>query len=198
MSSAQRAFAVPKTNPTVVFTPTTLSYATTAPISDSQNNIPVPFTVDNQVLDIAEYENVVADLLTPGTYVDDFTSQPDVQCSIMGGLETVTSLGPNMITFLKNFINAQYGTVTDDQTSDISIHIAPTMTRIRYNYMQDDSTYRFTDFAPVQPGQQLVSQYASTTNRYCTVAVFRSPLVVKFNYNGNIRYLTFTSALDSN
>ena len=106
--SAFRTFAVPKTSVTNVVTPNTLSYLD----SIVDDYLPVPFVTRNGVLDIAVQDNVTADLLTPATFVADF-DRNDFQASVMSGLSPVSSLGPNMVTFLKNFIANNYSDAVD-------------------------------------------------------------------------------------
>lgn len=191
--SALRAFAIPKTSPTNVTTPNTISY------NDSVlgDYFPIPFTVSNGVLDIAVQDNVTVDLLTPGSFVGDFSNQPDFQASVMGGLSPVSSLGPNMLTFLKNFIANQYDNATDFAlVTNIEIYNAPTMTKIRFNYIGEENTYQFDTVAPVKTTPDPVS--GNSSNNYRVVSIFKSPLVVSFKYDGSdTRYLTFTSAFDS-
>jgi hypothetical protein len=191
--SAFRSFAAAKTTPTNVTTPNTISYYDDIVADD----VPIPFTVSSGVLDIAIQDNVTANLLTPGTFTDTFSNQPDVQASIMGGLFPVSSLGPNMLTFLKIFIADNDGTTSDyDLVTNIEIYNAPTMTQIRYNYIVDERSYQFDTVAPVKTTPNPVS--GSSANKYRVVAIFKSPLVVSYKYDESAtRYLTFTSAFDS-
>jgi len=191
--SAFRTFAVPKTSVTNVVTPNTISYY------DNQvgDNIPIPFTVTNGVLDIAVIDNVNADLLTPATFYGDFNNQPNFQASVMGGLSPVSSLGTNMVAFLKNFIANEYDNATDyNLVTNLAIYNAPTMTKIRYNYIQEENAYQFDTEPPAMSTPDPVS--GNSTNNYRVVSIFKSPLVVSFKYDGSdTRYLTFTSTFDS-
>lgn len=191
--SSLRTFAVPKTSPTNVTTPNTTSYYD----NNINDYVPIPFTTMNGVLDIAVQDNVTVDLLTPASFTSDFNNQPNFQASIMGGLSPVSSLGPNMLTFLKNFIADQYGNATDYAlVTNIEIYNASTMTKIRYNYIGDENTYQFDTVAPVKTTPDPVS--GNSSNNYRVVSIFKSPLVVSFKYDGSdTRYLTFTSAIDS-
>jgi len=191
--SVSRAFAIPKTSVTNVVTPQTLCYYDNG-VSDEY--LPIPYTVSNGVLDIAVQDNVNADLLTPASFTDDF-SDPSFQASIMGGLSPVSSLGPNMVTFLKNFIANEYDNATDYAlVTNLEIYNAPTMTKIRFNYIRDENTYQFDTVAPVKTTPDPVS--GDSSNNYRVVSIFKSPLVVSFKYDGSdTRYLTFTSTFDS-
>ena len=191
--SVLRSLAVPKTAVTNVTTPNTLSYDDNL-IGDY---LPIPYTVSNGVLDIALIDNVAVDLLNPTTYDGDFNNQPDFQASVMGGLAPVSSFGPNMVTFLKNFIAANNGDVADyNLVSNIEIYNAPTMTKIRYNYIREENVYQFSDVAPAKSTPDPV--WGEPSNNYRVVWIFKSPLVVSYKFDGsNTKYLTFTSAFDS-
>jgi hypothetical protein len=191
MSSALRSVAIPKTTPTNVTTPNTLCYYDNI-INDF---LPIPFTVSSGVLDIAVQDNISADLLSTDSWTNDFTSQGAFQASIMGGLSPVSSLGANMLTFLKNFINSDYDSVTNDLTTNIAIYNAPTMTKIRVNNIENERTYEFSNSAPVKTTPDPVS--GDSTNNYRVVWIFKSPLVISFKYDGDVKYLTFTSAYDA-
>lgn len=195
MSSALRSLAIPKTAVTNVTTPNTISYYD----NDLEDSYPIPFTVSNGVLDISVQDNVTVDLLTPETFTGDFNNQPYFQASVMGGLAPVSSLGPNMVTFLKNFIAWEYDNATDyNLVTNIEIYNAPTMTKIRINDIPDENTYQFSNVAPLKTTPDPVSISGNSSNNYRVVWIFKSPLVVSFKYDGsNTRYLTFTSAFDS-
>ena len=193
--SVSRSFAVAKTLPTNVVTFNTLSYEDNT-INDGY--VPIPFTVTNGVLDINIQDNVTADLLTPGTFDDNFENQSSYQGSIMGGLKPVSSLGPNMLTFLKNFIADEESGNADDYNlvTNIEIYNAPTMTKMRYNYLGSDNAYKFDVKAPVKTTPNPVK--GTSTNNYRVVYIFKSPLVVSYKYDGSAtKYLTFSSAVDS-
>ena len=191
--SASRAYAVAKTTPTNVTTPNTVSYYD----NDFEDYLPIPFTVTNGVLDIAVQDNVTVDLLTPASFTSDFTEQGSYQASIMGGLSPVNSLGPNMVTFLKNFIADEYDNATDyNLVTNIAIYNAPTMTKIRFNYIRDENAWQFDNVAPAKVTPDPV--IGDVSNNYRVVSIFKTPLVVSFKYDGSdTRYLTFTSAFDS-
>lgn len=191
--SASRAYAIAKTVPTNVTTVNTISYYDT----EFGDYLPIPFTVRNGVLDIAVQDNVMNDLLTPESFVDDFGSQPVLQASIMGGLSPVSSLGPNMVTFLKNFIAEEKDDATDyNLVTNLEIYNAPTMTKLRFNYIDDENTWQFDDEAPVKITPDPVT--GNSSNNYRVVHIFKSPLVISYKYDGNnTKYLTFTSAFDS-
>jgi hypothetical protein len=191
--SVSRSFSIAKTLPTNVVTFNTLCYDDNI-INDY---VPIPFRVTNGVLDINIQDNVTVDLLTPGTFDNDFENQSDLQGSIMGGLKPVSSLGPNMLTFLKNFIADYEDNVSDyNLVTNIEIYNAPTMTKMRYNYLGSDNAYQFDDKAPVKTTPDPVR--GTSANNYRVVYIFKSPLVVSYKYDGSAtKYLTFTSAVDS-
>uniref|UniRef100_A0A6C0HK10 Uncharacterized protein n=1 Tax=viral metagenome TaxID=1070528 RepID=A0A6C0HK10_9ZZZZ len=191
--SASRAYAIAKTVPTNVTTVNTISYYD----NEVGDSLPIPFTVSNGVLDIAVQDNVMIDILTPESFVDDFNNQCDLQASIMGGLFPVSSLGPNMVTFLKIFIANEEDSATDyNLVTNIEIYNAPTMTKLRFNYIYSENTWQFDNEAPVKITPNPVS--GNSSNNYRVVHIFKSPMVISYKYDGNnTRYLTFTSAFDS-
>lgn len=190
--SIHRELAVPKTNPTNVFTPNTLSYY------DTMLNVsmPVPFIVTNGVLDVNVQDNVSVNLLTWNTFTNNFIDQPEYQCCVQGGLRPVNALGPNMVTFLTNFIRFQENPSSPGPApSEITMYVAPTMTKVRFNYIEYEHTWLFADEAP--SSDQLV--VGGESQNYRTVWIFKSPLVVKYysNQNSKYRYITLSSTMDS-
>ena len=192
MSSALRSITIAKTNVTNVGTVNTISYDDTTFGID----LPIPFTVIDNVLDIAVQDNVLVDLLTPGS-ITGVDNEPDLQASVMGGLSPVSSLGPNMIIFLKNFI-ADYENSASDYSlvTDIAIYNASTMTKLRFGILSQDRAWEFTNTAPVKTTPDPVS--GNSSNNFRVVWIFKSPLVISYKFDGSdTRYLTFASALDS-
>ena len=102
-----------------------------------------------------------------------------------------------MLTSDEEYDADEYDNETDYAlVTDIEIYNAPTMTKIRYNYIGDENTYQFDTVAPVKTTPDPVS--GNSSNNYRVVSIFKSPLVVSFKYDGSdTRYLTFTSAFDS-
>jgi hypothetical protein len=192
--SSFRTFGLKKTLPTNIVNVNTISY--TDSIIDDR--LPIPFTVRNGVLDIAIQDSVTADLLNPDTYNDEFSEEAGFQASLIGGNYPVDSLGPNMLTFLKNFIAEKEGDVSEyNLVTNIEIYNAPTMTKLRFNYIREDDSWTFTDEPPVKTTPNPLALDASPSNSYRIVAIFKSPLVVSYKFDGsNTKYLTFTSALD--
>jgi hypothetical protein len=192
--SSFRSFAEPKTLPTNVTTPNILYYYDNGNIDDY---MPVPFTVTDGILDINIQNNVTADLLTAATFTGDFDNQ-DGQATIMGGLSPVSSLGPNMLTFLKNFIADYEDNATEYAlVTNLEIYNAPTMTKIRYiRNISGDDTYQFSSVAPVKTTPNPIE--GGPLNNYNVVWIFKTPLVVSYKYDGSAtKYLTFVSAMDS-
>jgi hypothetical protein len=116
----------------------------------------------------------------------------------MSGLSPVSSLGANMVTFLKNFIADNYDNATDfNLVTNLEIYNVPTMIKLRFNYIADNKTHQFDTVAPVKTTPDPVT--GNSSNNYRVVSIFKSPLVVSFKYDGSdTRYLTFTSTFDSN
>jgi hypothetical protein len=197
--SSLRTFGLKKTTPTNVTTPQTITYYDTV----LEDYLPIPFTVRDGVLDIAVQDNVTYDILSPATFDSDDNmeegNQPNFQASLIGGNHPVDSLGPNMVTFLKNFIAWENTIATDyNLVTDIEIYNACTMTKLRFNYIPDEYTYKFSDVAPGKVTPDPLAYDASSSNSYRVVAIFKSPFVISYKFDGSdTKYLTFTSAFDS-
>jgi len=189
--SVSRSFSVAKTLPTNVSNLSTLSYYD----DELGEDIPIPFIVKDGVLDINIQDNVNADLLSPGTSIS-ISSGSGFQVSVMGGLKPVSSLSTNMITFLKNFIAQDETNASNyNLVTNIEIYNAPTMTKVRFNYIYDDRAYQFHNEPPVKTTPDPVS--GKSSNNYRVIYIFKSPLVVSYKYNGGAtKYLTLTSLLD--
>jgi len=198
MSSVLRSVAIPKTSVTNVVTPNVMNY-----ISETSYR-PIPFIVKNGELDIHIQDDVAEKLTNPGVTIR--RNDQSLQASVMGGLSLVSSLGPNMLSFLKNFIATQYSGsgsgagsgATYNLVTNIEIYNKPTMTKLLFNDLYHEKTFELSDIAPVKITPDPIANDASAANNYRVVWIFKSPLVVSFKYDGgDTKYLTFVSAFDS-
>ena len=100
-----------------------------------------------------------------------------------------------MITFLKNFINFKKNDHNAESglTTDISIYIPGTMIKLRMNDIDWEDTYQFDALPPIEGAFDLISR----RENYGAVWIFKSPLVIKFRNDGEVNYLTMTSACDA-
>ena len=177
---------------------TTPSYYDTTffPAEDvSGTFLPVPFTMNNGVLDIELRNNVSTDFISAA-----YTPYcgPNYQVKLMGGASPVTSLGPNMTTWLNNWTCSggenQYtilvpGLMTKAQFSpDKSIVFGNT----NPFYIGTGSAVSATNVAPT--GDEFV--VGGEAESYYTVWLFKKPVVIRYgcpSESGGFRYLTLNS-----
>lgn len=154
--------------------------------------IPIPFSYKNGVLDINIQNNVLINLITsPGSNPLNYqyTSVKE-----MGGLGQVISLGPRMIEWLTSWLSSTYPNPT------FSVNQPATVVKLQ---MPLDSTNLISGsqdvFIETQPNALVgfettftITPTAPTTNfitgspaeKYYTFWAFRTPLVIKVDYNG--------------
>jgi hypothetical protein len=198
MSSVLSYIAQPKTVPTKFFDVLTGSYADSTIISGNTIYMPIPFIVVNQVLDINVNQNLdIENFVSAG---DPPSTTVSFQCKVMGGSSLVTSLGPNMIRWLRNRIENEEG--TGQYTGPINLYINPTMTKIQlpapqqgFTPLNDEAVYGVTDEPPTS------TEYigGNFENNYFTAWVFKTPLTVEYAGGAGVnRYLTMTSQFSAN
>lgn len=156
---------------------------------------PIPFSYDNNTLDINIQNNIENDLITdidPGNVYANYT----VQC--MGGTGLVLQLGPTMIRWLNNWVADYYDSSV---INTFTVHIPGVVTKIQSpiennddngdtldNYINSEQ-YGITDVKP--SGEDHIN--GDESNRYLTAWVFKTPLTIKFLNNGTPYYLTYTT-----
>lgn len=190
MSSVQSAFKQ-------IVRPTTKFHAFMTPtyINNTSDQVPIPFTVVNQVLDINASENAeIAAFVANGTEPD---NAPRMQGKLMGGSSTVFSFGPNMTTFLRRRIEIEES-LGSAYTGPLTIFIQPLMTRMQSvpldfeEGFHADAVYGISTEAPTSTG--FVG--GSPTDNYLSFFIFKTPLAVEFVGSGGvIKYLTLTSQI---
>ena len=155
--------------------------------------VPIPFIYSNQTLDINVQDNVIDDLIDSG---DSAAYDTEHQCKSIGGIGLVQKLGPNMITWLENWLGINY----DANITNISVYTPGQVTRAQFVYDPivdsgeflesdtTDATYGITDNAP--SGDEYVMGTAQ--DNYRSVWIFKTPLTIRFfEDNGETtKYLT--------
>jgi hypothetical protein len=161
-------------------------------------NMPIPYVVVNQVLDINTAQS--SDIITFINNGDTPSNGVAFQAKVMGGANLVTSLGPNMTTYLRNRIQQDEG-LPSQYSGLLEIYINPTMTKIQTvapaqgnSPLNDEAVYGITTEPPVS------DQYigGGPSQNYYTVFVFRTPMTIKYYVNGVYKYMTFTSQFSAN
>jgi hypothetical protein len=195
--------------PSVLTLPTKFSALITPSYTDSTVNqgsefteMPIPFTVVNQVLDInvtqsADFQLFVND----GEYP---VSRANIQGKIFGGMKIITSLGANMTSYLRNLIKRQEG-LGAAYTGPLVLYIKPIMTKVQLvspafavdegdnpidGPFHRDRSWGFTTQAPVS------SEYVGggPSNNFFTAFIFKTPMTVQYvTAAGAFKYLTMTS-----
>ena len=197
MSSVQSAFARLVTPPTKFAALITPSYDDTALVSGESIRLPIPFTVANQVLDInVNQSSVIQALVNDGTAPDD---QSSLQAKAFGGASLINSFGPNMTTYLRNWINV-IETLGAAYAGPLVLYVQPFMTKVQManpSFGVDDNTGAFrrdrswgiTTQAPVS-GEYIGG---GPIDNFFTAWIFKTPMTIQYEVAGGYKYITMTS-----
>lgn len=199
MSSIHSAYAHISGPPTKFFDVLTGSYDDNFVVSGQTYQMPIPFTVSNQVLDINV--NQSADALAFVNNGDTPSTAVSFQAKVMGGASLIKSFGENMTTWLRNRIQNAEG-LGAPYAGPLTIYVRPFMTKIQVaaprqgdSPLNDESVYGITTEAPTS------TEYigGGTTQNFYTAWVFKTPMTVQFeSAAGGYQYLTMTSQFSAN
>jgi hypothetical protein len=196
MSSVQSAFARTEKLPTKFSSMISPAYDDSTLVTGETIRMPIPFIVVNGVLDINV--NQSADIQT---FVNNGTSpdnEPGLQGKAFGGVKLVTSFGPNMTTYLRNWIN-QLETLGGAYTGPLVLYIQPSMTKVQLanpNFSINGSgpfdtnrSWGITTEAPVS------GEYTGggTPDNFFTAWIFKTPMTIQYVISGGFKYITMTS-----
>ena len=146
----------------------------------------VPFTCENGVLDI-NVQDGSQDMIDSG---DLYNEQGGNWRMVrhMGGERLATSLGPNFLRWLDNYLEG----------SDYQLVVNPTMTKVQQHVVnQDDSmlnsnyVIRYTD---VDTGYVPTDNYVfdgDEQNNFFTAWVFKTPMTISYLDGSDLYYMTF-------
>jgi hypothetical protein len=160
-------------------------------------DIPIPFTVVNNVLDINTWSSAINTFVNDGTYQNNYSY---TRVKPMGGLSKIDSLGTNMLNYLSNMTSNWEG----ESTSNVQMYISPAMTRIQTSADQytDDQPLAYSspiNFHPSLPSGTDYVFYGDSNNNYLSSWIFQTPLTVSYQYGPGItRYVTFKSIFNAN
>jgi hypothetical protein len=187
MSSVQSAFAKTSKPPTKFAALLTPSY------TDGGIDMPIPFTVVNQVLDInVNQSSAIQTFVNAGTEPGQETK---VQGKAFGGASLVTSFGTNMTTYLRNWIEEEEG---DAYTGPLVLYIQPLMTKVQLanpslaipnGAFETDRSWGITTEAPVS--NEFIG--GGPTNNYFTAWIFKTPMTVQYVTTSGFKYINMTS-----
>jgi hypothetical protein len=161
------------------------------------SKLPVPFTVNNKgVLDINIQDNVLADLLNDTSFSDVWFNDINLAVEVLplGGERRVTSLSPNVLTFLRYWIIDLH---PEETPSKFTVMVSPTMTKVQYilnpTVFQPYTVAGFSD----EPPSSDTYVNGDSTNNFRTGWIFKTPMTIKYysQMNGKYMYLSFISSL---
>jgi hypothetical protein len=195
MSSVQSAFARVDKPPTKFSALITPSYDDNSLVTGETVEIPIPFTVDNGVLDINVNQSSVIQ-----TFVNDGTApqlRSNIQGKAFGGARVVTSFGTNMTSYLRNWIN-QIETLGAAYTGPLVLYIQPLMTKVQIanpaylpsGAFERDRSWGITTEAPVS------TEFTGggPVNNFFTAWIFKTPMAVQYvTAAGAFKYIFMTS-----
>jgi hypothetical protein len=197
MSSVLRFYGQVAKPPTKFFDILTGSYNENVILSGY--DIPIPFTVANQVLDINVAQSTdVESFVNNGSYPSTAVS---FQGKIIGGASPVHSFGPSMTRWLNKHIQSVEG-LPSEYNGPLSLYIQPLMTKIQLaspaygvSPLNDEAVYGVTTEPPTGP------EYigGNATNDYFTAWVFKTPMTVQYVQSpGVYKYITLTTQFSAN
>jgi len=166
------------------------------------NVYPIPFIVNNGILDINIDNTSVASLINidSANYIN--VQEPvTFRVKMMGGLKQVTSLSANVVKFLSNIIKS-YGPGYPSVPSNISVYTPCVMTKIQTSRnlttwpSVTSSPYPGNGFSSTPPSNDSFTS-GTVVNNYLTAWIFKTPLVIKFSQAGATGYFTLNGTFDS-
>ena len=165
-----------------------------------EQDVLIPFSYNNGVLDIAIQDDSLT-MINAGNatgYNDYNDGGQSRMVKLMGGEGRVTSLGSNFLTWISEYlITHGYGALIGTPT----LYVAPVMTRVQQCVTTSGD-------APLNNAYALQISYekpnsdeyilaGNEENNFFSVWVFKTPITVQFNDDGDIRYATLTSQFTS-
>jgi hypothetical protein len=196
MSSVLSSYAQIQGPPTKFTDIITSAYQDTYVVSGETLDMPIPFTVSNQVLDINI--NQSADIATFVTNGDPPEENTSFQAKVMGGASLIKSFGTNMTTWLRNRITT-VESLGSQYSGPLTIYVRPFMTKIQMPAPQqgngplnENNTYGITTEAPTS------TEYigGGISQNFYTAWVFKTPMTVQYETaSGGYKYLTMTTQL---
>lgn len=193
MSSVQSAFARIDKGPTKFSALITPSYDDNSLVTGQTIELPIPFTVVNQVLDINVNQSSVVQ-----TFVNDGLApeqRSNLQGKAFGGGSLIKSLGPNMTAYLGNLID-NIETLGGAYTGPLVLYVQPFMTKVQMavpsygtEAFERDRSYGVTTEPPSS------SEYigGSPSNNFFTAWIFKTPMTIQYEVAGGYKYITMTS-----
>lgn len=159
--------------------------------------MPIPFTVANGVLDINVSQS--ADIQTFVNNGTDPQNEPGLQGKLFGGAKVITSFGPNMTTYLRNWINT-IETLGTAYTGPLVLYVQPVMSRVQFVHpalaIDGDGPFDANRSWGITTEAPTGTEYTGggTTNNFFTTFVFKTPMTIRYvTAAGGFKYITMTS-----
>ena len=167
---------------------------------DLENKVPVPFIVQNGVLDITLTNSSVEDFVNNGTEPDVDYDDTEYQAKMMGGFSLVTSIGTNFNTYLRKRIQS-IDTLGAPYSGALTIVVNPVMTKVQLAQPNQVDGLTFENVYGVNDYPPRSDEYVGggVSNNYYTSWVFYKPLTVRFVSSGSAtgyKYITFSTHYD--
>lgn len=164
-------------------------------------NVPIPFSYSNGVLDIHIQDNVQSALIDIGDLPGQNT---DFQCKTIGMPRLVRSLGPKMLEWLQTMFE-NWSNLSGAVITDIQLHTPGQVVKaqfalsgaLRGDFLRsdvDDDTYAITSTPP--SSDEYV--FGTANDNFRTVYIFKTPLTISFKESGTPRYFTLFSNYAAN
>jgi hypothetical protein len=174
----------------------TAGYADDSVVPGEDIDLPIPFTVSNQVLDININQSPdIATFVSNGSLPEDNTS---FQAKVMGGASLIKAFGTNMTTWLRNRITSEES-LGSQYSGPLVLYVRPFMTKIQLSApglglgaLFENNTYGVSTEAPTS------TEYigGGINQNFYTAWVFKTPMTVQYETaSGTYKYLTMTSQL---
>ena len=168
--------------------------------------VPIPFSYTKGVLDINIQDNVQNDLVNSGYEPLSISFQ---LVRKMGGTGVVKSLGPNLVTYLKNFlaidstpptVSSDIANITVVGESIVSKIQIPTKgfgftSDLSHNLFNQYGSFALTDVAPTSDSYLACG---SEEDNFSTCWVFQTPLTIGYTHDDIQGYVTFTTTYTKN
>jgi hypothetical protein len=193
MSSVLSAYADTVKLPTKFSSLITPSYQDDVIVTGETIDMPIPFTVVNQILDINVSQSTAIQ-----TFVDNGTRprhNPSIQGKAFGGTRLIVSLGTNLINYFRNWIGEEE---EETYTGPVVLFIQPVMTKVQLanpsfaddvGAFETERSWGITTEAPVS-GE---FTGGGTANNFFTAWIFKTPMTVQYVAAGGFKYITMTS-----
>jgi len=195
MSSIQSGFAKVDKTPTKFSALITPSYDDSSLVSRDPIRLPIPFMITNQVLDInVKQSSVIQTFVNNGTPPAD---QSSLQAKAFGGASLINSLGPNMTTYLRNWIGNVEG---QPYTGPLFLYIRPFMTKVQmanptFGIDDDAGPFRRDRSWGITTEAPSSGEYTGggQKDNFFTAWIFKTPMSIRYEVNDVYKYITMTS-----